>query len=78
MMKVPLPMKALEEQTKRNMEMFQNAIRLFSPFPPGGLTGVPATNEPAAEKAASTEKNDDLQLLKEQIAAMQKKIESMG
>jgi polyhydroxyalkanoate synthesis repressor PhaR len=33
MMNVATPMKALEEQTRRNIEMFQNAMRLFTPFP---------------------------------------------
>ena len=77
MMKLPLPMKALEEQTKRNIEMFQNAMRLFSPFPPGG-SGVAPAAEAEAPKKASTEKSDDLQILKEQIAAMQRKIDSMA
>ena len=76
--KVPLPIKALEEQTKRNIEMFQNAMRLFSPFPPSGAVSATPAKELTAEKPVSTEKSDDLQLLKEQIAAMQKKIESMG
>ena len=37
------PMKALEEQTRRNMEMFQNAIRMFAPFP------AMSASAPAAE-----------------------------
>ncbi|MEP9372237.1 polyhydroxyalkanoate synthesis repressor PhaR [Mesorhizobium sp. KR1-2] len=66
------PMKALEEQTRRNMEMFQNAMRMFTTFPQGS----PAP-QPESEKKSS-EKTDDLQELKEQIAAMQRKIDSMG
>ena len=65
------PMKALEEQTRRNMEMFQNAMRMFTPSLP---TGQP----PEPEKADTPEKTADLQELKEQIAAMQRKIDSMG
>ena len=68
------PMKALEEQTRRNMEMFQNAMRMFTPFPPGG----PAAPQAEPEKKEASEKSDDLQELKEQIAAMQRKIDSMG
>ena len=71
-MKIAAPIKALEEQTRRNMELFQNAIRLFTPFP----GGVPAASEPA--KKETSEKADDLQELKEQIAAMQRKIDSMS
>jgi polyhydroxyalkanoate synthesis repressor PhaR len=74
--KMPTPMKALEEQTKRNIEMFQNAMRLFTPFPPGGAPGAAKETEP--EPRAESDKSDDLQTLKEQIAAMQRKIDSMG
>ena len=34
MMKIATPIKAIEEQARRNIEMFQNAMRLFTPFPP--------------------------------------------
>mgnify|MGYP000952117029 CR=1 FL=1 len=63
------PMKALEEQTRRNIEMFQNAMRMFTPVAPSG--GSEAKKDTPA-------KSDDLQELKEQIAAMQRKIDSMG
>jgi polyhydroxyalkanoate synthesis repressor PhaR len=72
MMKIATPIKAIEEQTRRNMEMFQNAMRLFTPFPPGGP--APAA-EPARKEAP--EKTDDLQELKDQIAAMQRKLDTM-
>lgn len=82
MMKLATPMKALEEQTRRNMEMFQNAMRMFTPFP-GAATGgasstaaEPARAEPA--KAEPAEKTDDLQELKEQIAAMQRKLDKLS
>ncbi|WP_296740991.1 polyhydroxyalkanoate synthesis repressor PhaR [Mesorhizobium sp.] len=67
------PMKALEEQTRRNVEMFQNAMRMFTPFPPAG------TNSAApAEPTKKEEKSDDLQELKAQIAAMQRKLDTMS
>jgi polyhydroxyalkanoate synthesis repressor PhaR len=73
MMQMPPPLKALEEQTRRNMEMFQNAMRMFTPFPPAGSAPPP---EP--EKKEAPPKSGDLQELKDQIAAMQRKIDSMG
>ena len=76
MMKITTPIKALEEQTRRNIEMFQNAMRMFTPFPPGSGTSPSPAAEPTRKEPA--EKSDDLQELKEQIAAMQRKIESMG
>ncbi|MHA6642539.1 polyhydroxyalkanoate synthesis repressor PhaR [Mesorhizobium sp. A623] len=73
------PIKALEEQTRRNMEMFQNAMRMFTPFPQGG-TGVGPEPEATEEQAGgqAPEKSDDLQQLKEQIAAMQRKLDTMS
>ncbi|HTV67527.1 MAG TPA: polyhydroxyalkanoate synthesis repressor PhaR [Rhizobiaceae bacterium] len=74
MMHMTAPIKAFEEQARRNVEMFQNAMRMFTPFPPGGAA-QDKSDEP--EKAAPREKSDDLDELKEQIAAMQRKIDSM-
>ncbi|SFI55364.1 polyhydroxyalkanoate synthesis repressor PhaR [Aerobium aerolatum] len=68
-----VPMKAIEEQTKRNIELFQNAMRMFAPFPPQ----APATEEAAAD-SGSRQGDGDLQELKEQIAAMQRKLDQMG
>ncbi|TIU61543.1 MAG: polyhydroxyalkanoate synthesis repressor PhaR, partial [Mesorhizobium sp.] len=41
MMKTPI--KALEEQTRRNVEMFQNAMRMFTPFPSATANGASPT-----------------------------------
>jgi polyhydroxyalkanoate synthesis regulator protein len=71
MMKIATPMKAIEDQARRNIEMFQNAMRLFTPFP-----NAPQAAEP--EPAKASEKSDELKELKAQIAAMQRKIDSMG
>ena len=77
MMKITTPMKAIEEQTRRNVEMFQNAMRMFSPFPmPQSGTANAKDQEPEAPEPV--EADDDLKELKDQIAAMQRKIESMG
>jgi polyhydroxyalkanoate synthesis repressor PhaR len=74
-MKMATPMKAIEEQTRRNLEMFQNAMRMFTPFPQGGQQ---AAGGEAAKKQAGGEKPDDLKDLKEQIAAMQRKLDSLS
>ena len=68
-----VPMKALEEQTKRNIDLFQNAMRMFVPFPPQ----APASSEISPE-AGAQQGDGDLQELKEQIAAMQRKLDQMG
>ena len=79
MMKISAPIKAIEDQARRNIEMFQNAMRMFVPFPPGASSGAAApaaVPEPPARK--EPEKSDDLQELKEQIAAMQRRIDSLS
>ncbi len=73
-MKMATPIKALEEQTRRNMEMFQNAIRMFMPFP----NGTPPAAAPESTPKPAPGKAEDLQELKEQIAAMQRKINSLS
>jgi polyhydroxyalkanoate synthesis repressor PhaR len=79
MMNMSSPMKAMEEQTRRNVEMFQNAMRMFTPFPMPGTDAddKSATSAPADKSAVATEKSDDLRDLKDQIAAMQRKLDSM-
>lgn len=74
MMKMSTSIKALEEQTRRNIDMFQKAMRMFTPFPTG------QQDAPAAEQTRreAEDKAGDLAELKEQIAAMQRKIDSMG
>jgi polyhydroxyalkanoate synthesis repressor PhaR len=71
------PLKAMEEQTRRNVEMFQNAMRMFVPFAAGNGGAAGASGEREAAKSGGS-KTDDLQDLKEQIAAMQRKLDSIG
>ena len=73
MMKMAAPMKALEEQTRRNLEMFQNAMRMFTPFP-----GAPQPQGDQPPKKEAPDKAGDIRELKEQIAAMQRKIDSLS
>jgi polyhydroxyalkanoate synthesis repressor PhaR len=78
MMKMPSTMKAFEEQTRRNVELFQNAMRMFTPFPNGaGAASGPEAKKEKSDKDKS-DKDRDLQELKEQIAAMQKKLDQIG
>ncbi|MBS9722319.1 polyhydroxyalkanoate synthesis repressor PhaR [Tianweitania sp. BSSL-BM11] len=65
------PMKAIEEQTRRNMEMFQNAMRMFTTFPT-------ATPQPEPTEAPAKPSADDLSELKDQISAMQKKLDALN
>ncbi len=72
------PLKAMEEQTKRNIAMFTDAMRMFNPFAalgPGQPPGAARTPGPSAPPASQ---KDDLQALKEQLSDMQRKIDALG
>jgi polyhydroxyalkanoate synthesis repressor PhaR len=62
-----LPMQMVEEQVRRNTEMFQNAMKMFSPF--GSSPGT----EPKPKRAES----GDIDELKEQLKALQTKLENL-
>lgn len=66
----------MEGQTRRNIEMFQQAMRMFTPFP----EGMPATGtmpEPEDKPAASGEKSE-LESLKKELEAMRSKIDKLA
>lgn len=65
-----VPMQLMEEQIKRNTEIFRQAMEVFTPF--GAANGVAAKTEP--KKPADAKDIDDL---KEQLKALQTKIENM-
>lgn len=71
------PFAPLEEQVRRNMELFQQTFSMFKPFAPG--TGRPATTpepEPDATAPAATDSNiDDL---RQQMKDMQERLERMS
>ncbi|MXN64990.1 polyhydroxyalkanoate synthesis repressor PhaR [Stappia sp. GBMRC 2046] len=63
---------AMEEQVKRNTEMFERAMRMFMPFGGAGDDEDKAPAKPGAESS------DDLDDLKKQLADMQKKIDALA
>ena len=63
-----LPIQMIEEQVRRNTEIFQNAMKMFSPF-----SGVPQTEAKPAKKAEPS----DLEELKQQLKALQTKLDSL-
>ena len=62
-----LPIQMIEEQVRRNTELFQNAMKMFSPF-----GGVPVA-EPKPKKAEPS----DIEDLKLQLKALQTKLDSL-
>ena len=71
--------KGMEEQAKRNMALFNDAMKMFNPFAgmmPGGVS--PPSPKPHGQPGGSAASKDDLQALKDQLAAMQDKLNKMG
>jgi polyhydroxyalkanoate synthesis repressor PhaR len=79
-------MKLVEETAKRNMQLFQDSMKMFTPFGAAGFANPfaaaagakdavpPETPKPQSQSASK----DDLQVLKDQLAAMQQKLEQMN
>jgi polyhydroxyalkanoate synthesis repressor PhaR len=70
------PFGSIEEQAKRNMEMFQRAFAMFSPFRGRESTasGSAGASEPEKPRQGSSEFDE----LKRQLADMQKRLERLS
>ena len=70
------PFKAMEAQTKRNMAMFSDALKMFNPMAASMMNqgAAPEAHKPAS---AAGSRKDDLQDLKDQISAMQRKLDTI-
>lgn len=70
----------VEEHTRRNMEMFEQALKMFNPFglPTKAPTGGTGAASSSGEQATASPSSDDLTNLKDQIAEMQRKVEALS
>jgi len=72
------PFRAMEEQTRRNMAMFQQAMKMFNPFAAGGAPGAdPAREKPSEPAPAAAQSPDDIRALKEQLEQMQRQLDTL-
>lgn len=73
---------AMEEQVRRNTEMFERAMRMFMPFPAGaegGKEGQPAAaGDQGTGEGTGKREAGDLNALKQQLADMQKQLEELA
>ena len=74
------PFKAMQDSAARNMTMFKDAVKMFNPL--AAMGGMPMPGQqpgvaPRPQSAAPTSK-DDFQALKDQLAAMQRKLDSIA
>src|SRR5271154_689118 len=70
------PFGALEETVRRNMEMFERAFAMFTPFARRESQGGEAVSEADAAKMAP--KTGDIDDLKRQLDEMQKKVDRLS
>lgn len=68
------PFKAMEQLTKQNMAIYQNAMSMFTPFAPDNAN---TTDEENTEPAFG-EEPDDLQTLQRQLKAMQQQLDELA
>ena len=68
----------VQEQVRQNLQMFDRAMKMFSPFSYVRGQGEEGGGEPAPPAAAPSASDEALHELKAQIAAMQKQIEKLA
>jgi polyhydroxyalkanoate synthesis repressor PhaR len=75
---------AMQEQAKQNMALFEKALGMFNPFAPpeaggGAAGGNSVRDREEAERKEKADKNgDDIEALKDQLSAMQDKLDQLS
>jgi polyhydroxyalkanoate synthesis repressor PhaR len=69
---------AYQEQARKNLAMFEQAMAMFSPFKGAGVQGPLKPEAEASKDAAKGGKTDELAELKSQLADMQAKVEKLS
>jgi polyhydroxyalkanoate synthesis repressor PhaR len=67
----------MEEQTRRNMEMFSEAMRMWMPFAAGGA-GLDANGNFGGKPSRPAAREEELDSLRRQLSEMQKTLETMA
>lgn len=69
------PLEVIGDQVRRNMEMFEQAMRMFLPF--GAGPGTDATPGPASDDAKAPEKND-IDTLRRELDEVQSRLDKLS
>jgi polyhydroxyalkanoate synthesis regulator protein len=73
---------SIEEQTRKNMALFEQALAMFNPFgnPLQTPSGKPAGNptDETSEELAGQNSNSDIEEMKRQLDQLQKRIEALA
>lgn len=71
------PMAAFEEQAQRNMALFQQAMKVWTPFAAAGMPGMP-TMPGVKSTEDEADKDEQLAELRKQMELMQKQLDAMA
>ncbi len=69
---------SLEDQVRRNMEMFERTFAMFAPFARRECAAANAAAEAAAEAEKTPQKTGDIDDLKRQLEEMQRKVDRLS
>ncbi|MBX9841367.1 MAG: polyhydroxyalkanoate synthesis repressor PhaR [Xanthobacteraceae bacterium] len=69
---------AMEDQVRRNMEMFERTFAMFAPFARQGGQSGQAGGETPSETKPGSGGGDDINELKRQMEEMQKRLDRLG
>jgi len=71
---------AIEDQVRRNSELFARSMRMFSPFGAEGAEPPASQSEGSGDKAAKKDEgsSSDIDLLRQELKDMQKKIDTIA
>ena len=70
--------KAFDEQVRKNMAMFEDTMKLFTPFVPGGAPAAPRADDTAGKPAAPPSGIDAIRALQQQMLDMQKQLAQLA
>lgn len=70
-------MQLMEEQTRRNMEMFGQAMRMFTPFAAPGTTPSASAGEDTTAETPATKSEDDMASMRAELDAMRAKLDKL-
>ena len=69
---------AMEDQVRRNMEMFDRAVKMFSPFGAEGGEEGQAPSKPGEQPAAASKSDPEIESLKKQLSDVQDRLDKIS
>jgi polyhydroxyalkanoate synthesis repressor PhaR len=73
-----MPIATFQDMARQNMSLFENALRMWSPFPVAGAGPAGLGGKPAPSEAEAGSDPDALTDMKKQLEAMQKQLDQLS